>query len=100
MLELSFVTVKIQKSSYRVTQKKRAPILIILNTRGPFFWVTSVHETHTDKGLNFFTQRTWTQTRKFFMPWIWTRHFWTRTWTRIKNTITQLCVWGARAERY
>ena len=24
---------------YRVTQKKRAPILIILNTRGPFFFL-------------------------------------------------------------
>ena len=32
---------------YRVTQKKRAPILIILNTRGPFFLSHPVHaETH------------------------------------------------------
>ena len=49
-----------------------------------------MHKTHTDEGLKFFIQRTWTRIRKFFMPWTWTRHCWTRTWTRIKNTFTQL----------
>ena len=28
---------------YRVTQKKRAPILIILNTRGPFFFGVTLY---------------------------------------------------------
>ena len=33
-----FIFAVIKETIYRVTQKKRAPILIILNTRGPFFW--------------------------------------------------------------
>ena len=31
---------------YRVTQKKRAPILVILNTRGPFFLGHPMKETY------------------------------------------------------
>ena len=46
-----------------------------------------MHKTHTDENLNFFVQRT----RKFFMPW---------TWTRIKDTFTRLWYQVASRESY